>query len=59
MFASAISLFWSIPDARGATGPAPRRRPSPIFIGDAVQPWGRETLLLEILRRDAEDQPFE
>lgn len=62
MFATAISFFWSSPTAPAATQPEPKRRPSPIFIGDAVQPWGRETLLLAVLRRDAEDaedQPVE
>lgn len=62
MFATAVSFFWPAADASAATQPEPRRRPSPIFIGDAVQPWGRETLLLAVLRRDAEDaedQPVE
>ncbi|WP_299966203.1 hypothetical protein [uncultured Roseobacter sp.] len=45
-----------------ATGAKPRPRPSTlVFISDTVQPWGAETLLLAVLRRDAaeQDQPFE
>ncbi|WP_298840137.1 hypothetical protein [uncultured Roseobacter sp.] len=54
MFATArfsIRFF----DADTATAPErPVRRKSPVFIGDAVQPWGPDTLLLDLMRRDAE-----
>lgn len=62
MLSAALSGFWSLP-AREETSPEPpRKRPGPIFIGDAVQPWGAETMLLAVMRRDAEraagdDQP--
>lgn len=56
MIAATLSAFWTQP-TQTDTAPAPRkRRPSPVFIGDAVQPWGTETLLLEVLRRDAREQ---
>ncbi|MDW3223266.1 MAG: hypothetical protein R8G34_10330 [Paracoccaceae bacterium] len=50
MFASTLSFFWplSTPDRSAQKPPAPR--PSPVFIGDAVQPWGQETMLLSILQ---------
>ncbi|MGD9294225.1 MAG: hypothetical protein PVI41_05015 [Roseobacter sp.] len=56
MFADALSSFWPAP-AREDTAPEPRaRRASPVFIGDAVRPWGQDTMLLHILRRDAPDE---
>lgn len=36
---------------------APKTCRSPVFIGDAVIPWGAETLLLKLLREDAEGRP--
>jgi len=35
------------------SGPERRRCRGPIFISDAVVPWGRETVLLDRLRKDA------
>lgn len=35
------------------SGPEHRRYRGPIFISDAVVPWGRETILLDRLRKDA------
>ncbi|MGA9435358.1 MAG: hypothetical protein WBV62_14085 [Roseobacter sp.] len=53
MFANARSFFWAT-EPREVTAPEPpKKRPTPVFIGDAVQPWGGETLLLSILRDDA------
>ena len=58
MLTASLSHFWQT-HARDTVAPAPpRRRPAPIFIGDAVAPFGSETLLLSILRQDrAEDPP--
>ncbi|WP_299779284.1 hypothetical protein [uncultured Roseobacter sp.] len=60
MFASAVSFFWP-PVSQAPVRPAPPKRyPSPVFIGDAVQPWGQGTMLLDILRREADaDQSLE
>ncbi|WP_295311442.1 hypothetical protein [Roseobacter sp.] len=45
---------WTLPE-RDRTAPARQpRKSTPVFIGDAVQPLGRDTLLLEIIRRDAQ-----
>jgi hypothetical protein len=59
MLTATLSHFWPAP-ARAATTPEPpRKRLTPIFIGDAVQPWAGETMLLAILRQDAEgDDPM-
>ena len=42
-------------EAQTKTGPERKARPGPIFIHDAVQTWRGETLLLDILRRDGEE----
>lgn len=53
MFANALSFFWSVPLASDTTlKPLVKRHP-PIFIGDAVQPFAGETLLLTLLREAA------
>ncbi|WP_037313731.1 hypothetical protein [Ruegeria halocynthiae] len=39
-----------------ATGPPPKPRRAPVFIHDAVTPWGQDTLLLKLLRDQAADQ---
>lgn len=61
MFAFALNSFRTAATAQTRPVPEPpARRGTPVFIGDAVQPWGGETLLLEIIRRDADrhrDQP--
>ncbi|SHE35363.1 hypothetical protein SAMN05444279_101266 [Ruegeria intermedia] len=36
--------------AEATTGPEPKPRRAPVFIQDAVTPWGRETLLLALWR---------
>jgi hypothetical protein len=57
---AALQTFWA-PIGFTETVPEPQpRKTTPVFIGDAVQPWGRDTLLLEIIRRDEArrgDQP--
>lgn len=55
MITAALS-FWRMPlrAERTATKP-PKPRPAPVFIGDAIQPWGGETMLLSILRAQDED----
>jgi len=53
MFASALSSLWVSPRREDTASEPPKKRPTPLFIGDAVQPWGGETMLLSILRRDA------
>lgn len=61
MFASVFSTFWLPEFTETATGPAPEpRRSTPVFIGDATLPYGRDTMLLEIMRKDEavrRDQP--
>ena len=43
--------------AEATTGPEPKPRLSPVFIQDAVTPWGQETLLLALWRaQQAQDQ---
>ncbi|WP_299408340.1 hypothetical protein [uncultured Roseobacter sp.] len=54
MFTSALSFFWPTFSLERAAAKPPQPRPAPIFIGDAVQPWGGETMLLQILRHEAE-----
>lgn len=50
MFANARSYYWSqVPVADTLAEPPAKRHP-PVFIGDAVQPWAGETLLLTLLR---------
>lgn len=51
--------FWRISEdaeSRTKTKPDPKSRSAPVFINDAVTPWGRETLLLTILRQQAMDR---
>lgn len=52
MFAAALSSFWASPAREDTVPEPPKKRPTPLFIGDAVQPWGGETMLLSILRRE-------
>jgi len=54
--------FWPAARADERTRPAPPapRRFGPVFIGDAVQPFAGETLLLALLRAEAcaeDDKP--
>ena len=53
MFANALTSFWPAAPRADAVPDKPRKRPPPIFIGDAVQPWAGETLLLTLLREAA------
>ncbi|WP_170411649.1 hypothetical protein [Ruegeria atlantica] len=49
--------FWTLSkDADTATGPEPKPMRAPVFIHDAVTPWGSETMLLKLLREQASDQ---
>jgi len=49
--------FWAITqDADIETGPPPKPRRAPVFIHDAITPWGHETMLLKLLREQAADQ---
>ncbi|WP_171101617.1 MULTISPECIES: hypothetical protein [unclassified Ruegeria] len=52
--------FW-VPAQKteAATGPEPKPRRAPVFIHDAVTPWGAETMLLKVLRDQALDQDEE
>lgn len=40
--------------AKDAAGKKPEPRHGSIFIQDAVTPWGGETMLLSLLRKQAE-----
>ena len=49
--------LWTPSDAAEThTGPAPKPLRAPVFIHDAITPWGSETLLLKLLREQAADQ---
>ncbi|WP_420585762.1 hypothetical protein [Ruegeria sp.] len=49
--------LWTISqDSDTATGPERKPMRAPIFIHDAMTPWGQETLLLKLLRDQAIDQ---
>ncbi len=49
--------LWTLSDAAEThTGPAPKPLRAPVFIHDAITPWGTETLLLKLLREQAADQ---
>ena len=50
-------LFWTVSqDTDATTGPPPKPRRAPVFIHDAITPWGAETMLLKLLREQAADQ---
>jgi hypothetical protein len=54
MFSNAVTFPWVSHTAdKKAVKPSKPRRTT-VFITDAVQPWGDETLLLTLLRRDAQ-----
>ncbi|WP_170762778.1 hypothetical protein [Ruegeria lacuscaerulensis] len=49
--------IWTVSqDAGAATGPERKLLRAPVFIHDAITPWGQETLLLKLLREQAADQ---
>jgi hypothetical protein len=56
MFANALTSFWALGPKEKAVPEPPGKRPAPVFIGDAVQPWAGETMLLSVLRQQAEDE---
>ncbi|NOC92060.1 hypothetical protein [Ruegeria sp. HKCCD6604] len=43
-------------DTEAAAGPERKPMRAPVFIHDAVTPWGAETMLLKLLREQAADQ---
>lgn len=52
MFALFIPPF-ALFSTRTAAAPEPQcKRTQPLFIGDAVQPFGQETVLLHLLREE-------
>ncbi|TMM52787.1 hypothetical protein [Sulfitobacter sabulilitoris] len=55
MIATASPWHWLLRSRadRADTKP-PRPRPAPVFIGDAVQPWGDGTMLLAQLRAQSD-----
>lgn len=64
MFSNAVTYPWVSHTADKTAAEPPKPRRTTVFITDAVQPWGDETLLLMLLRRDAQrlggsDQSFE
>jgi len=49
--------IWGITQRTDSTtGPPPKPRRAPVFIHDAVTPWGSDTMLLKLLREQATDQ---
>jgi hypothetical protein len=54
MLAVRLFLFQSPVMSDRRVSPVPEKRAAPVFIGDAIQPFGGETLLLALLRRDAD-----
>ena len=50
-------FVWTVSrDAEVTTKPDPQPLRAPVFIHDAVTPWGAETMLLKLLREQAADQ---
>lgn len=56
MFQTAQGIFWPAPRRRDTATTAPERpkRRPPVFIHDAITPWNGETMLLALLRQQAE-----
>ncbi|AXT27950.1 hypothetical protein D1823_16100 [Ruegeria sp. AD91A] len=52
-----IPFAWTFSSAAEAST-SPERKPmrAPVFIHDAVTPWGDETMLLKLFREQAADQ---
>ncbi len=49
-------LFWGLAqDTDTETGPPRKPARAPVFIHDAITPWGAETMLLKVLRDQAAD----
>ncbi|MCX8953265.1 hypothetical protein OU790_07440 [Ruegeria sp. NA] len=50
-------FVWTVSrDAEVMAKPDPKPLRAPVFIHDAVTPWGAETMLLKLLREQAADQ---
>ena len=48
--------IWFTPSqSDAATGPEPKPRRAPVFIQDAVTPWGQDTMLLALWRQRITD----
>lgn len=56
MLSATLAALWVSPVRDDALPAPPKNRSGPVFIGDAVQPWGEDTMLLALLRRDAENR---
>lgn len=56
MIAATLCTFWQMPRRAARRRPAPQKHRSPLFIGDAVQPWGAQTMLLALLRAECDAQ---
>lgn len=54
---SALPWFGNDPARSDTASVSPERLRSPVFIGDAVQPFGQETLLLFLMRKAAQEEP--
>lgn len=49
--------IWAFSQDTDATnGPEPKPMHAPVFIHDAITPWGDETMLLKLWREQAADQ---
>ena len=51
MFTGTLPSFWFRPVQSQPKTKPPKPRGAPVFIGDAVQPLGSDTLLLTLLRQ--------
>lgn len=52
-----IPSIWTLSkDTESTTGPERKPMRAPVFIHDAVTPWGDETLLLKLMRDQAVNQ---
>ncbi|MGI9370758.1 MAG: hypothetical protein ACR2O2_18165 [Ruegeria sp.] len=54
--AIAPPIWFAAPDTESVTGPPSKPRRSPVFIHDAITPWGRDTMLLALWREQVRDQ---
>ena len=48
---------WTPPAEKAATGPGPKSRPAPVFIGDILMSRGGEPELLHRWREEQRDPP--
>jgi len=45
--------------AQARTDPPLRKRSAPVFIHDAVTPWGQDTVLLAMMRAQIKDAEYD